>query len=135
MVKKVLFGIEYFNNGILRYIGCFYNGYYHGYGTSYTRKEEILYQGFWFLNNNDLSNKEFYLSAQLQNTTLFHYHIETMIVDSDYSPAMETLCILSNNQLKSITFKNNSFTNTYLILIKECKELETIDIGSFAFLH
>ena len=131
--KKVLFGIEYFNNGIPSYIGCFYNGNYHGYGTSYTRKEEILYQGFWFLNNNDVSNKEFYISSHPDKTTLFHYHIETMVVDSDYSPTMETLCILSNNHLKSITIKNNSFTNTFFIIIKNCMELETIDIGSNCF--
>ena len=73
------------------------------------------------------------ISTHPDKTTLFHYHIETMVVDSDYSPTMETLCILSNNHLKSITIKNNSFTNTFFIIIKNCMELETIDIGSNCF--
>ena len=151
MVKCMIYGEMYDNDGILVYKGIMINWKRFGYGTSYHNNGVIEYEGYWCDDKQFGIGKIYGRKERLLKDCNWYYGIESVIdYEGDGSEpmniGMKHLKILDNCVLddwnaswflilESIEIGDDCFKSVKTFKIDGLNRLKTIKIGNRSFTH
>ena len=134
--KKIGFGTEYFaDNHKVDYCGHFMNDKRHGWGVSYDRNGQKLYEGDWRCGKNDFEDERILIKEDCEEDDLRIHDLikELEIGENCLNKWKDDLVIENYPNLQSIVVKKNSLKNLKSLKICNCEELKTIEVEDGAF--
>ena len=135
--KKVGYGTEYFaDSHTVDYCGNFLNNLRHGWGTTYNKNGQKLYEGDWRLGRNCGFEDTIEVEDNCDYSLEIHDWIKELIVGKNCFNSLRwsgDLVIEKYPILEKIIVKNNSLRNLHSLKICNCEELKTIETEESAF--
>ena len=124
--KKIGFGTEYFaDTHTVDYCGHFMNDKRHGWGTTYDRNGNKLYEGDWRFGKNDFEDKM--VIKNEDDCLRIHDLMTELVIGENCLNGWEDDLIIDNYpNLQSIVVKKNSLQNLNSLKICNCDKLKTI---------
>ena len=130
--KKVCYGEEYYpESNTIEYCGNFINGLRHGWGYTYDKEGNLLYEGYWVFGRND--NFDLIIDNNCEDDSVIHNLVRKLTIGSDCFNKMKELKIVDYAYLESIEIGDNSFGNIRVLEISNCNKLEQLIIGDECF--
>ena len=129
--KKIGFGEEYFADICkVDYCGNFMDDLRHGWGCSYDRNGEKLYEGDWRCGKNDFEDERIVIEDNCEKDCLrIHDLIKELEIGENCLNEWEDDLVIQNYpNLQSIVVKKNSLKNLKSLKICNCEKLKTIEI-------
>lgn len=137
--KKVCYGTCFYEDtGDIQYEGSFYQDFYHGLGTLYNKKRELIYDGEWYYNNPlELRQLTINTTIDIKNMNMCVEEVRFCFVnregDQEYSK-IKSFQLIGYSHLKRMTIKHDcGFENVREFIIENCNVLETVSIGYHCF--
>ena len=132
--KKIGFGTEYFaDNHKVDYCGTFMNGLRHGWGTTYDRNGQKLYEGDWRFGKNDFEDERIVIKNEDDCLRIHDLIKELVIGENCMNEWKDDLIIQNYPNLELIVVKDNSLMNLNSLKICNCEKLKTFVIESNTF--
>ena len=79
--KKVCYGEEYYpESNTIEYCGNFVNGLRHGWGCTYDKEGNLLYEGYWVFGRND--NFDLIIDNNCEDDSVIIYYQIKVIISS-----------------------------------------------------
>ena len=130
---KRCYGTEYWNDlGIVKYTGSWYSGMKHGYGVLYDRRGDIEHEGLF--RNDYAFDIDTTIHWNVNNDLTINSYVESLIIDDDFTPSLETLSLTNLEMLlKKIEIGNNCFRGVIDFVIDGLNALESVKIGEINF--
>ena len=141
--KPFGFGKEYFaDNHNVDYCGNFMNDLRHGWGTTYDRNGQKLYEGDWRCGKNDFEEK-MVIEDNSEKEIPIHDLVKDLVIGENcFNSWRGDMVIEKFPNLQSIVVKKSSFQNIGSLRICNCNKLKNIHIedgksnkGSFSYTH
>ena len=123
---KVCYGKEMYGDvGLVEYEGGFYNGMRYGDGKLCNKKNELIYEGEWYMNNPvELSSIK--IEKELKEEDI-HFGIEELVIGENCGNDLIYFHLIGFGHLKKLRVKN-SLKNLESLVISNNNELESIGI-------
>ena len=133
--KKVGYGEEYFaDSHSLDYCGYFLNNKRHGWGCSYDRNGNKLFEGEWRCGNNDFTTKvEIQEGCENDSTSIHNLLVELIIGKQNFNTWEVDLEIDNYYNLKTIHIGVFSFDKVKSLSIRDNPQLESVVIAHVCF--
>ena len=128
--KKIGFGTEFFSdNHQVDYCGHFINDKRHGWGITYDRNGNKLYEGDWRCGKNDFEDERIVIEDDCEEDDLrIHDLIKELVIGENcFNEWKDDLVIANYPNLQSIIVKN-SLQNLNSLKICNCEKLKIIEI-------
>ena len=129
--KKIGFGTEFFSdNHKVDYCGTFMNGLRHGWGTTYDRNGQKLFEGDWRCGKNNFEDEKIVVEDNCEEDDLrIHDLIKELVTGKNcFNEWIGDLVIENYPNLQSIVVKITLFENLNSLKISNCEKLKTIEI-------
>ena len=130
--KKIGFGTEFFSdNHKVDYCGNFMNDLRHGWGTTYDRNGQKLYEGDWRCGENcDFEYERIVIEDNCEEDDLrVHESIKELEIGEKCFDEWEDDLVIENYpNLQSIVVKKESLQNLNSLKICNCEKLKSIEI-------
>ena len=128
--KKVGFGTEYFTDShMIDYCGNFVNDLRHGFGTSYDKKGNLLYEGDWRRGNNSFEEENVFVEDNCEEDFIVHDFSKELVIGENCCNTWKgDLKIRDYPLLERIIVKKYSFNNINKLWICGNEQLRCIDI-------
>ena len=131
--KKVCYGIEYFSDVYcVDYCGYFLNGKRHGFGKTFDRNKNLLYEGEWIDGNNGIQSIVQIVDGS-KNLDLINNRIEELVIGKHCYNSLKKLCFENFNVLRKLTIDKHSFKNTSMFKMIDCGNVEEVIFGECSF--
>ena len=131
--KKVCYGTEYFHDVYsIDYCGCFLNDKRHGFGKSFDRNKNLLYEGEW-MDGHVQARKLVKLADGCENFDVIHDRIEKLIIGDHCMSFPKAFVIENNNVLKKLYIGQYSFGKVENFKMVGCTRLEEVVFGKYSF--
>ena len=111
--------------GIVEYEGGFYKGKRYGNGKLYDKKNVLIYEGEWYMNN----PFELY-SLRIENELKeedIHYGLEELEIGKNCCNDLKCFELIGYDHLKKLILHKNSLKNLDSLVISNNSELESIE--------
>ena len=123
--KKIGYGTEYFaDNHKVDYCGNFINNERHGWGITYDRNGQKLFEGDWRFGSNVFEDK--LKITKMQDCLKFHDMIKELEFKKSFHGNGD-LVIENASNLEKIILKSHSLQHLDLLKICNCEKLKTIE--------
>lgn len=126
--KKVCFGEEYYDNGVIRYRGTFMNHMKHGYGCLYDMGGHLLYEGKWAFDQNDFF--DVVVPDGCDDDVQIHNLVRDLVIGDDCFDELKVLTVEKYESLHVFRVGSDSFQNVETFVLNHCSQLEILDIGN-----
>ena len=129
--KKIGFGEEYFaDNHKVDYCGNYMNDLRHGWGTTYDRNGNKLFEGDWRCGKNDFEEDRIVIKDNCEEDCLEVHDLikELEIGEGCLNEWKDDLVIENYPNLEKIVVKKNSLSNLNSLKICNNEKLKTIEI-------
>ena len=126
--KKVCYGTEFYGDvGFVEYEGGFYNGTRYGCGKLYDKKNELIYEGEWYMNNPiELSKVE--INEELKQIDI-HFDIEELSINNSCTSELKHFLLIGFGKLKRLYLGRECFRPMEVFHIENCNELIYVRLG------
>lgn len=131
--KKVCYGIDYYADiSVIEYEGGYFNGLRCGFGELHNRRNVLLYSGDWLFGNcyNECSMQ---IMSSTVNDSVIHNFINDLIIGENCLLSCLRFFMSDFVNLKSLVIGNHSCVQVERVMISNCPELTSIDIGENCF--
>ena len=130
---KIGYGEEYFaDNHKVDYCGNYINDKRHGWGVSYDRNGQKLYEGEWGYGMNCFSSCV--IKRNENDFELINFNVIELIIEDNCFSAFEGDLVIDNIELLLYIFMGkNSFSKASSFIVRNCKHLIRMDIEDGAF--
>ena len=126
MIIEEEFGNDYYGN--------FMNNKRHGWGVSYDKNNNKLYEGDWRCGKNDFEDKIVIEDNCEEDDLRIHNLIKELEIGENCFNEWKGDFVIENYpNLQSIVVKKNSLKNYNSLKICNCEKLKTIEIEDSAF--
>ena len=124
---KVCYGIVFYGDvGIVEYEGGFYKGNRYGNGKLYDKKNVLIYEGEWYMNN-PFELYSLRVDNELKEEDI-HSGLEELEIGENCCNELKCFKLIGFEHLKKLIFHKNSLKNLNSFVISNNKELEIIEI-------
>ena len=93
---------------LVEYEGDFYNGMRYGNGKLYNKKNELIYEGEWYMNN-PLEIKSIRIEKELKEEN-FYFGLEEIVIGKNCDCDLNIFVLKGYHRLKSISIGKNSLS-------------------------
>lgn len=125
--KKVCFGEDYYDNGVLHYCGTFMDNYRHGYGSMYDKRGDLLYEGEWAFDQND--TLDITVSNDCMDDGMIHNMVDELVIGDDCYNNLKELIISNYPNLTIVRVGSRSFQDVEIFELFDCEQLELLVFG------
>ena len=129
------YGIEIYGDiGLVEYEGGYYKGMRYGNGKLYDKKNELIYEGEWYMNNSS-ETRSVKIERELKEEDI-HSGLEELEIGENCCNELKCFKLIGFDHLKKLIFHKNSLKNLNSLVISNNNELKIIEIedgdgGSF----
>ena len=122
------YGTEFYGDvGIIEYDGGFYNGTRYGCGRLNNKKNELIYEGEWYMNNPiELSKVE--INEELKQLDI-HFGIEELRINNSCTSELKHFLLIGFGKLKRLYLGRECFKPMEVFHIENCNELIDVRLG------
>lgn len=116
--KKECFGAEFYPGlNKTKYCGCYWNNKRHGFGMSYDRKGELLYEGDYLLGSSEYEKIMMIDDDCIDMDSIHHLTEELIIGDKCFMDMQKDLVIENWNCLNCVKIGEQSFKNVHGLVL------------------
>ena len=131
--KKVCYGIEYFSDVYcVDYCGYFLNDKRHGFGKTFDRNKNLLYEGEWIDGNNGIQSIV-QIADGSKNLDLINKRIEELVIGDNCYNSLKKLCFENFDVLRKLTIGKRSFRKSFMFKMIGCGNVEEVIFGEGSF--
>ena len=121
------YGIELYGDvGRVEYEGGFYKGMRYGNGKLCNKKNVLIYEGEWYMNN-PLVTRSVNIDRELKEEDI-HFGLEILEIGEDCCNDLKCFKLIGFDHLKKLIFHKNSLKNLNSLVISNNNELTIIEI-------
>ena len=134
--EKIGFGEEFFSdNHKVDYCGHFINDKRHGWGNTYDRNGQKLYEGDWRFGKNSFEDEKIVIEDNCEGDDVRIHNLikELEIGENCLNEWRDDLVIENYPNLESIIVKKNSLRDLNSLKICNCEKLRIIETGDYSF--
>ena len=127
--KKVCYGTEFYGDvGFVEYDGGFYNGTRYGCGRLNNKKNELIYEGEWYMNNPiELSKVE--INEELKQLDI-HFGIEELSINNSCTSELKHFLLIGFGKLKRLYLGKECFRSMEVFHIENCDKLIDVRLSN-----
>ena len=116
--RKECFGTDFYQDlGLVEYCGCYWNNKRHGFGMSYDRKGELLYEGDYLLGSSEYEKIMRIDDDCIDMDSIHHLTEELIIGDKCFMDMQKDLVIENWNCLNCVKIGEQSFKNVHGLVL------------------
>ena len=120
-------GIEVYGDvSLVEYVGGYYKGMRYGNGKLYDKKNELIYEGEWYMNN-PLETRSVRIERELKEEDI-HFGIEEIVIGKDCLDKIKCFKLIGYDHLKKLIIHQNRIMRMNCFCIEDCNELVNIEL-------
>ena len=123
---KVCYGIELYGDvSLVEYEGEFNKGMRYGNGKLCNKKNELIYEGEWYMNNPS-EIKSIRIERELKEEDI-HFGLEEIEIGKECLDNLECFKLIGYDHLKTLIIHENSLKRMNCFCIEDCNELVCVN--------